>query len=143
MSKSKASNSSKAILFLSAPNRQELLEQISRIDQERVGLKEKLLNEFAKEKKSLAGTRLELQKKRTAAGPAEDPDIASKIYENILTESNLKARMERQLADFDQKNSVALTFSINSEGKFVDSITIGRKTMWMDSDELAHMIAKQ
>lgn len=118
------------IVSLSAQEKVALENKIHKIEAQRAELSSKVEKEVAVQKADLKQQRRALQVSRLGAGQKNDETLGRSIFESVLKEANVEARLTSALEDFDNSHLVNIDFHAMDDARVVETIAIGETTVW-------------
>lgn len=107
-----------------------LVSRIDHIGAERAKLESKLEKDLEAQLAALRLKRRDVQAKRITSTGKEEQKLSKALYESVLEEANLSAQIKKQLEKFDNANLVSLDFVQNNGTRLVQSISLGKRTLW-------------
>lgn len=124
------SNDMLAEFRLGERERTVVLNEITRVEREQFQIQQSGAKDLAQQREQLMKERKEIQLQRMSANSDQDRALAQKLFQNIVKESNLKARTERAVQNHETQNLVTVSYIYHNGQKIVDSIRVGKKVAW-------------
>jgi small-conductance mechanosensitive channel len=127
-------------LNLSDSEKKLLVKKIQAVEIARAELSEKISTEVSQKKNELRKTRRALQNARLSNG--NNDALSSALFESLLSEANVEAHAESDLAQFDAAHAIVLEVeSGTNEARQVQSIAMGGQSVWNSSSSNVTAIA--
>jgi len=135
-----SNGASKLLVKLSDQEKATMAKLIQQIEIQKAELVARVKNETDSKKAALRKSRQEIQHSRLAVGKDKDSALGKNLFESLLAEANLEAHASNSVVDFDVAHMIQLEFEERAEGRLVQNISFGGKTVWSDK---TFSIAKQ
>lgn len=107
-----------------------LRKEIRSLEIQRGQLAAKLAQETDAKKVALRNERRALQAARLSARSDRDATLGKSLFESLLQEANLDARVQRELAAFDEAHAIEVSFREDRGVKLVNSVRIADEIVW-------------
>ena len=107
-----------------------LAAQILKIEKDRSDLFVKLDSEALAKKKLLKKERREIQTKRIESNEDSDAKLAKSLFTSLVREAAIDAQTHKEVALFDETNSITLSFIEIAGVRHIQGIQVGLEVVW-------------